>query len=203
MSAIAIPDIRTLQQLSEQAVSERERRGDLAHELFVPAVHLAQQVAAQLQAYRLDGEMLSVRDPGAEDLSAYEKYRMYQDSIDQAEGRRWYHVAHAYWRRKGLTLRLQQAPVLVFQASRLEAYPLWDPRQPDLVWDLQDPPALPVKITGDTWETVKLPTAEILAQWSQDALALMQNVYRRERNRAEHLSAGIAQSAAALDELSV
>jgi hypothetical protein len=189
MSEIVIPEAATLQALTEKAVASREERPQVAQELFVPAVQTAQQVTSQLVAYDLGDETFKVKDKSASENSK-EKTRLYTIQILK-------------WKTGKLGSRTKHsAPVLVRECEH--RYPLWDPRNPSRVWDLNEPPLLNGLGLDTNWFCdACLPDAAILAQWAKDAIPLLQSVVDREAARASHLSIGLAKADAALHILAV
>jgi len=205
---LVLPDQATMQALTEEAVEQREKRPNLEAELFVPAIHLAQQVTSQLDAYNLlqdEDEEVEVRDPGAKRISRYERDKLGQGWADHAEGCRRYKImtlawhVGPWWRRGGW----RRARVLVCKCPQHGAWqwtPLWNPQAPDALWDLERPPK--TNFIHDR-NYVRLPTASVLSQWSKDAQEFMTSVCNGERQRTEHIQDGVEQSEIALQCLAV
>ena len=177
---------QTLQEITETAVSDRERRPLLAAELLVPAVRLAQQVAEQLHNYGLDDEKMQV---------------------GEGESARSYQVRSVSWTTGLLRHRERhQAAVLTLDGrSVLDRVILWDPRTDSISYDLNNPPEIKdfKELHWHSWCTVRAANATELAQWSKDTLPLLQQVRDRERARTEHLADGLAASESTLATLAL
>jgi len=202
MSAITLPNSTTLQALTEEAVAHRESHSDLRAELFVPAIQSAQQIASQLTAYDLDGEILTVKTPGAPELTPGEKSRMSRIAVDEAEERRRYRVQTVSWR-TGWKRERHSAPVIIYEYCAFARYLLWEPRNPDALWDLECPPKISGLGLHQALVTVELATADMLAQWAKDAMPLLEGVLHREAKRSEHLRTGITEAEATLNTLAI
>jgi hypothetical protein len=178
---------QTLQEITETAVGDRERRPLLAAELIVPSVHLAQQIAAQLHDYKLDGERIYVGDD---------------------DNKRCYRVREISWKTGSLGKRERhKAAVLTLETALLNTVLLWDPRTDSIDYDLSNPPEIPgnnfKELHTHVWSTVHCANATRLAQWAKDALPLLQQVQEREHARTTHLVDGLAASESTLDALAL
>lgn len=177
---------QTLQALTETAVSDRERRPLLAAELLVPAVRLAQQIAEQLHNYDLSDERIWV---------------------GEGETARLYQVRSVSWATGSLRHRERhQAATLTLQSlGALGTVLIMDPRTDGINYDLDNPPKIKnfKELWSDSWSPVRYANATELAQWSKDALPLLQKVRERERARTEHLIDGLAASESTLEALAL
>jgi hypothetical protein len=80
-----------------------------------------------------------------------------------------------------------------------------DPRTDGINYDLDNPPKIKnfKELWSDSWSPVRYANATELAQWSKDALPLLQKVRERERARTEHLIDGLAASESTLEALAL
>jgi hypothetical protein len=183
----------SLQEITESAVSDRELRPFLAAEMFVPAVHLAQQIAEKLHDYGLGQEAVIV---------------------GEGEDARTYLIRHVSWENGTFGRRERhQAQVLIRRLGSDRVYRLlWDPRSPDRSYDLTNPPSIyfpefKYDPQGESFGLARhfhmhtLAGQEVLAQWAKDALSLLEQVRTRECERTAHLRDGLDASASALDVL--
>jgi len=207
--ALALPDASTLQALTEEAVAHREERPLLAAELVVPSIQLAQQVALQLDAYGLGDKTLFGYNANAHEFSPQDRLQfrgMIWEDVDAALGRRRYTLQCARWHTGHWWHREQHsAPVLVLEKTLLDRRPLWDPRTPGTIWDLENPPQLDggLGLKHHSWCDVQLPTSEMLAFFAFDARQLVDGIVAREIRSTEHLDAGLEHADAALAALAV
>jgi hypothetical protein len=190
MNDLEIPGVdalaATLQGLTENAVASREHKHELAQELFVPAIHSAQQVAEQLAVYDLAGERLSISSKFG--VKSNQRKKMLTEKLMQAL--RSYSVETVNWKTGKIGRKVKHHAFVLVRIDKPRLYPLWDPTNLSRVWDLNDPPKINLGLQQGSSKTY-LPSADILAAWVKDAIPLLQSVVEREEQRRRILSDGV------------
>jgi hypothetical protein len=180
----------SVQVLTEKAVENREASYLLGAELIVSAIDLAKELAQQLHAYGLNDKLIAV---GSEPNP-----RIYGiDSVSVCAYKHKWSV-NLEWR-KGICITR-------YNKNGWPARLLWDPSVPERTWDLTKD-----AYTRDRVFISRIPSSRsrhrlladdiTLADFAEDALAILECVAEREHQHRQHLNKAIVESEAVLKTL--